>query len=42
MAQELRIAVDHDFCMGYGQCIPLASGVSRHNVDARTGEVLFP
>jgi hypothetical protein len=40
-ARELRFAVDHDLCMGNGRCILLASGVSRHNVDARTGEVLF-
>jgi hypothetical protein len=42
MARELHIAVDHDLCMDNGQCILLAPGVSRHNVDARTGEVLFP
>jgi hypothetical protein len=41
MARELRLAVDHDFCVGNGQRILLASGVSRHDVETRTGEVLF-
>jgi ferredoxin len=41
MARELRIALDHDLCMGNGQCILLAPGVFRHN-ENRQSEVTDP
>ena len=31
MARELQITVDHDLCMGNGQCVFLAPEVFRHN-----------
>ena len=34
MARELQIRVDHDLCMGNGQCVFLAPEVFRHNETA--------
>jgi ferredoxin len=39
MSRELRIAVDHDLCMGNGQCVFLAPEVFRHNAN-RQSEVI--
>jgi ferredoxin len=39
MARELRIAVDHDLCMGNGQCVFLAPEAFRHN-ENRQSEVI--
>ena len=41
MARELQIRVDHDLCMGNGQCVFLAPEVFRHN-DDRQSEVTDP
>ena len=41
MARELRIAVDHDLCMGNGQCVFLAPEVFRHDAN-RQSEVIDP
>jgi ferredoxin len=41
MARELRITVDHDLCMGNGQCVFLAPEVFRHNAN-RQSEVVDP
>ena len=41
MARELRITVDHDLCMGNGQCVFLAPEVFRHN-ENRQSEVIDP
>jgi ferredoxin len=41
MARVLRIAVDHDLCMGNGQCVALAPDVFRHNA-SRQSEVIDP
>jgi ferredoxin len=41
MARELQIAVDHDVCMGNGQCVFLAPEVFRHN-ENRQSEVIDP
>jgi ferredoxin len=41
MSRELRIAVDHDLCMGNGQCVFLAPEVFRHNAN-RQSEVIDP
>jgi ferredoxin len=40
-ARELRITVDHDLCMGNGQCVLLAPEVFRHN-ENRQSEVIDP
>ena len=39
MPRELRITVDHDLCMGNGQCVFLAPEVFRHN-ENRQSEVV--
>ena len=39
MTRELRISVDHDLCMGNGQCVFLAPEVFRHNAN-RQSEVV--
>jgi ferredoxin len=39
MARELQITVDHDLCMGNGQCLFLAPEVFRHNAN-RQSEVI--
>jgi ferredoxin len=41
MARALRIAVDHDLCMGNGQCVFLAPEVFTHNAN-RQSEVVDP
>lgn len=41
MAREIHITVDHDRCVGNGQCLVLAPEVFRHN-DARQSEVVDP
>ena len=41
MPRELRITVDHDLCMGNGQCVFLAPEVFRHN-ENRQSEVVDP
>lgn len=41
MGRALRIAVDHDLCVGNGQCVLLAPDVFRHN-DDRQSEVVDP
>jgi ferredoxin len=41
MARELRIAVNHDLCMGNGQCVFLAPDVFRHDAN-RQSEVADP
>lgn len=41
MPRALRIAVDHDVCMGNGQCVLLAPGVFRHN-ENRQSEAVDP
>ncbi len=41
MARELQITVDHDLCMGNGQCVFLAPEVFRHNAN-RQSEVIHP
>ena len=41
MARKLRIAVDHDLCMGNGQCVFLAPEVFRHD-ENRQSEVIDP
>jgi ferredoxin len=41
MARELQITVDHDLCMGNGQCVFLAPDVFRHNAN-RQSEVIDP
>jgi ferredoxin len=39
VTRELRITVDHDLCMGNGQCVFLAPEVFRHNAN-RQSEVV--
>jgi ferredoxin len=39
--RELRISVDHDLCMGNGQCVFLAPEVFRHN-ENRQSEAVNP
>jgi ferredoxin len=39
MERELCITVDHDLCMGNGQCVLLAPEVFRHN-ENRQSEVI--
>jgi ferredoxin len=41
VTRELSIAVDHDLCMGNGQCVFLAPEVFRHNAN-RQSEVIDP
>jgi ferredoxin len=41
VTRELRITVDHDVCMGNGQCVFLAPEVFRHN-ESRQSEVIDP
>jgi ferredoxin len=41
VTRELRITVDHDLCMGNGQCVFLAPEVFRHNAN-RQSEVIDP
>ena len=41
MPRGLRITVDHDLCMGNGQCVFLAPEVFRHNAN-RQSEVVDP
>jgi ferredoxin len=41
MSRELQIAVDHDLCMGNGQCVFLAPDVFRHNAN-RQSEPIDP
>jgi ferredoxin len=41
VARSLRIVVDHDLCVGNGQCVGLAPDVFRHN-DERQSEVVDP
>jgi ferredoxin len=41
MTRALRITVDHDLCMGNGQCVFLAPEVFRHN-ESRQSEVIDP
>ena len=41
MARELNVTVDHDLCVGNGQCVFLAPEVFRHN-DARQSEAVDP
>ncbi len=39
MARELQITVDHDLCMGNGQCVFLAPDVFRHNANRQSAVV---
>jgi ferredoxin len=41
VAREIHITVDHDRCVGNGQCLVLAPEVFRHN-DARQSEAVDP
>ena len=41
MTRGLSITVDHDLCMGNGQCVFLAPEVFRHNAN-RQSEVVDP
>ena len=41
MRRELHVTVDHDRCVGNGQCVFLAPEVFRHN-DARQSEAGDP
>jgi ferredoxin len=41
MPRELSITVDHDLCMGNGQCVFLAPEVFRHN-ENRQSQVIDP
>ncbi|MGH3022700.1 MAG: ferredoxin [Gaiellaceae bacterium] len=41
MPRKVRITVDHDICMGNGQCVFLAPEVFRHN-ENRQSEVIDP
>ncbi len=41
MTRTLLITVDHDLCMGNGQCVFLAPEVFRHNAN-RQSEVVEP
>jgi ferredoxin len=41
VARKVRISVDHDLCMGNGQCVFLAPEVFRHN-ENRQSEVIDP
>lgn len=41
MTSAPRIAVDHERCVGNGQCVALAPAVFRHN-DAVQSEVVDP
>ncbi|MFN8572098.1 MAG: ferredoxin [Gemmatimonadaceae bacterium] len=39
--RQLRITVDHELCVGNGQCVNVAPGVFRHN-DYVQSEVVNP